>query len=76
MKNIFYFLIILPAIAIQGNTQCCAKVSAGVLHTLALKNNGNLWAWGNNGNGQLGNGTYACRYVYISFAYRHRNRYQ
>lgn len=26
-------------------------------HSLALKNNGTVWAWGNNVNGQLGNGT-------------------
>ena len=26
-------------------------------HSLALKDNGTVWAWGNNGNGQLGDGT-------------------
>ena len=29
----------------------------GAEHTLALKNNGTLWAWGNNLTGQLGDGT-------------------
>lgn len=32
-------------------------VAAGARHTVALKTNGTLWAWGNNTYGQLGNGT-------------------
>ena len=32
-------------------------VSAGYSHTAALKSNGTLWAWGNNSNGQIGDGT-------------------
>jgi len=32
-------------------------VSAGEMHTLAITKNGELWAWGRNGNGQLGDGT-------------------
>ena len=31
-------------------------ISAGGSHTLALKTSGRLWAWGDNGYGQLGNG--------------------
>jgi len=34
-----------------------ATVSAGASHTMALKNDGSLWAWGNNSTGQLGDGT-------------------
>ena len=34
------------------------KVSAGTCHTLALKEDGTVWAWGDNRFGQLGNGTY------------------
>jgi len=32
-------------------------ISAGYNHSLALKNDGTIWAWGQNANGQLGNGT-------------------
>ncbi len=32
-------------------------VSAGDIHSLALKKDGTLWAWGDNNSGQLGNGT-------------------
>ena len=32
-------------------------VSAGDRHTIAIKADGTLWAWGNNTNGQLGDGT-------------------
>ena len=34
-----------------------STVSAGGYHSLALKRDGTLWAWGHNENGQLGNGT-------------------
>ncbi|MGD9217031.1 MAG: hypothetical protein PVJ84_19630, partial [Desulfobacteraceae bacterium] len=34
-----------------------ASVSAGSYHTIALKTDGTRWAWGNNSNGQLGDGT-------------------
>jgi alpha-tubulin suppressor-like RCC1 family protein len=32
-------------------------VGAGEYHTVALKNDGTVWAWGKNSNGQLGDGT-------------------
>ena len=33
-----------------------SNIIAGSVHTLAIKNNGTLWAWGLNTSGQLGNG--------------------
>ncbi|MFH1004742.1 MAG: T9SS type A sorting domain-containing protein [Bacteroidota bacterium] len=32
-------------------------ISAGLNHSLAVKNDGTVWSWGANGSGQLGNGT-------------------
>ena len=34
-----------------------AQISAGFSHSLAIDKNGNLWAWGCNGQGRLGDGT-------------------
>jgi alpha-tubulin suppressor-like RCC1 family protein len=33
------------------------QIASGVNYAIALKRNGTVWAWGHNGNGQLGNGT-------------------
>ena len=33
-------------------------IKSGMAHTLALKEDGSVWAWGDNTYGQLGNGTY------------------
>ena len=35
------------------------QVSAGYSHSLAVGSDGNAWAWGYNGNGQLGNNSYS-----------------
>ena len=39
------------------------NIAAGSLHSLALLEGGEVYAWGMNGNGQLGNGTYKDRNV-------------
>ncbi len=35
------------------------QIAAGYEHSLAIDESGNLWAWGNNGSGRLGDGTTA-----------------
>ena len=37
------------------------QVVVGGSHTLGIKSDGTLWAWGGNGSGQLGDGTYTSR---------------
>ena len=38
-------------------TSCFKTISAGEYHTIAIKTDGSLWAWGSNFAGQLGDGT-------------------
>ncbi|KRE33958.1 RCC1 domain-containing protein [Paenibacillus sp. Soil522] len=38
-------------------------ISAGAVHNLAIKNDGTVWAWGNNYYGELGDGTTTDRYT-------------
>jgi alpha-tubulin suppressor-like RCC1 family protein len=40
-----------------GTLTTWRNVSAGSYHTLSTKTDGTLWAWGQNSNGQLGDGT-------------------
>jgi alpha-tubulin suppressor-like RCC1 family protein len=48
---------------------CYKAISAGGNHTMGIKTDGTLWAWGNNDRGQLGDGTanvYAWDAAYIN----------
>jgi len=45
-----------PFIQVNGLSNILS-VSAGAYHSLALDSNGKVWAWGENNNGQLGDGT-------------------
>jgi hypothetical protein len=48
----------MPLSSIYGNTiNTPLMVSAGGSHSIALKNDGTVWVWGKNDQGQLGNGT-------------------
>ncbi len=44
-------------VQVTGLTDATA-ITAGYVHSLALKSDGTVWAWGSNIHGQLGNGTY------------------
>ncbi len=52
-KYILLFLLV----SFFANAQCWQKISISATHCLAIKADGTLWAWGDNGYGQLGNGT-------------------
>jgi alpha-tubulin suppressor-like RCC1 family protein len=43
--------------------QTVTQISAGGTHKLALGEGGSVWAWGDNSNGELGDGTYEYREV-------------
>lgn len=45
--------------ATQGADNDWSVLSAGLGHSVAIKSDGSLWAWGNNDYGQLGNGSTA-----------------
>ena len=44
------------------------RVAAGVGHSLALKSDGTVWAWGDNSSGQLGDGTTTRRLLAVPVA--------
>ncbi|WP_428233128.1 FG-GAP-like repeat-containing protein [Flavobacterium sp.] len=44
-------------IAVYGNTNSWMSVACGEMHTVAVRDDGTLWAWGSNHYGQLGDGT-------------------
>ena len=60
MKKIFTLCLIAFLGATTVNAQipgCYKTIAPGTYHTLAIKNDGSLWAWGYNYYGQLGDGT-------------------
>jgi len=42
-------------VSIHGNKKTFCKISAGDHHIVAIQHNGQIWGWGYNGYGQLGN---------------------
>ncbi|ETR65903.1 MAG: hypothetical protein OMM_13546, partial [Candidatus Magnetoglobus multicellularis str. Araruama] len=52
----FFITGLALAIPIQ---QEAVQIAAGEYHSLALKNDGSVWAWGRNNHGQLGDGGYS-----------------
>jgi alpha-tubulin suppressor-like RCC1 family protein len=54
-----------PVSVVGGFTDWC-QISAGDAHSLGLRTNGTLWAWGFNGQGRLGDGTVTSRLSPVS----------
>ena len=50
-------VIVTATITNGADSDSINTIAAGYSHTLALKSDGSLWAWGNNNHGQLGDGT-------------------
>jgi len=57
MKKITFIAILILLNSQLVSSQCWQKVSAGDGHTLAIKDDGTLWAWGGNILGGVGDGT-------------------
>jgi alpha-tubulin suppressor-like RCC1 family protein len=53
----FLLVMLTSCFATAQTAQCFQEVSGGVFHTLAIAQNGSLWAWGDNLYGALGDGT-------------------
>ena len=67
MKNAIGFVVLLLALSTVILAQCdYITVACGGRHVLGLREDGSVWAWGHNGWGQLGDGTYgdtiSCNY--------------
>ena len=50
------FLAATPALASSGGLSSPQTIAAGLGHTVVIKSDGSLWAWGRNDSGRLGTG--------------------
>ncbi len=56
MNRFFFIFISVILLNISAKAQCWSKIASSEGHTLAIKADGSLWAWGVNFYGQLGTG--------------------
>lgn len=68
MKKLIIYNIILFCFPIQLLFSQCWQMVSGKDHTLAIKNDGSLWAWGRNQHGQLGDGTTTTKTIPIQIS--------
>ncbi|MBS7230291.1 T9SS type A sorting domain-containing protein [Flavobacterium psychroterrae] len=59
-------LLLLIFSCLQINAQCWKTIVPGNNHNIALKPDGTLWGWGNNTNGQIGDGTTTSRNIPVN----------
>ena len=52
---LIFFFVITTATSLA---QCWITIATGPTHSLGIKSNGTLWAWGENSFGQLGDGNF------------------
>jgi alpha-tubulin suppressor-like RCC1 family protein len=57
-----------PVSVVGGFTDWCQISAGGCLHSLAVRQNGTAWAWGNGGQGQLGDNTVVAKSSPVSVA--------
>jgi len=57
MKSKLFFLLLVVLLNTQISAQCWKSIAKGQYHTVAIKIDGTLWAWGDNTYGELGDGT-------------------
>jgi alpha-tubulin suppressor-like RCC1 family protein len=59
MRKIFFNNVLLFLISIHASAQCWQSISSSTLsfHNVGIQTDGTLWTWGNNADGQLGDGT-------------------
>jgi len=55
--------LVFPAGNAEVYATTTAQISCGYTHSLYLKDDGTVWAWGSNNYGQLGDGTTVDRYI-------------
>ncbi|MES2762797.1 MAG: LamG-like jellyroll fold domain-containing protein, partial [Bacteroidota bacterium] len=57
MKKLLFLSYFLLVTVVTINAQCWQTLASGSLHSLAIKGDGTLWAWGFNSYGELGDNT-------------------